>query len=1296
MSAPTPPTSTLLDMATASAASDVELASSVNTVDAVKKVDAVKQVDTSNTKRSAADGKASHNANAARLVLEDGYYHQHMQELLHYIQQVQAPLWPDACDATIGRYLGLSQDAQRLWLRLVQRKGPCFMLAQLDYADIGDIHEAWQQLLAVGLLQALSVHRVADYLAQATKSQLQQLWSLLADPILADPTLVDPILADQVLAEQVLTDHVAGTLPTRPKAQAPRAAFYTPLLQAWQQCYALEYQRTVSLDAGGRASGLLAINAPDADRAIASSGCALWLSAIQALHRLPAVKRDDTSSGTTGRHATVNHASPADEEPNDAAFRENACTENAERYVLNAERHALNAERYVLNADSSCWVATVEGRDSLDYLYFLYFGALSAQDKDGKPSATPFTLRDLGIRQVRSNTGANTEAVLVRQHVSSQEERNFRRRFDDSTTARRAFAWAQARQQMFIAAKAWQTRWRALTTSSEHRSDDVEADAGVEAKLVTTGLNTTSTKQAKIQLALQLWPELLAWWQHLRQLAPALEARSERHAQQLWYGLGRWAERCYSELLSDVSTLAAQDMAAQDMAAQHSSAQHMAEQDVATATDTCVLDGQPDTEHYAALALVCYHAAPQWPASERLVRLYDKWRQWPELAATASASPSATAVAAAVTAAVATARHAPDASSPASPDSVASSGVCPPPAVDANAAVTALWQALPQQRIPRGALAQQLMQQLLERMIQSPDCDTELIFAQDIWQRRLARHCGTRHTVLTAMLQQAPCIVLDEVYRQRVEDGVLRYVQPLGYQGFFAENTLWRALFTLILWPVLYHKAELHNDFELRPRSLMQPGFYLQHQAEIEAELAVLQPLTAAGLATLLQRYQAIRAQQTDLVRWPAQFAGWLLLLWYGRWSARALQGFLAQGFSAPDTSALVMSASQGITQAQSASTPVGLVPADTEALTANAGHLTEPSVSDMGAVLATVIRRMAQDFPRNSQGFPDLLLYKELNNPQTTATNQPSDHGPASPPTLWQLSAQLLMHGSEPFIETCAEQFSDDTKGSGADITRCDLEHLTALALAYPAWAAQISSSQVIPQFELQLVEVKAAGDQLRAAQLARLQWFLQLNVAAAVLRVAWGTDPERLYAVVDVETTGGKAEQDRITEIAVVQVRAGKIVGSWSSLVNPERKIPRYIQRLTGITDAMVANAPTFAQLWPEIASNFVDAVFVAHNVNFDYGFVRAEAQRAGQTLMMPRLCTVVQSRRFLPGLSGYGLAALATQLDLPLTQHHRAHADAWATAHLLLKVQAAGGGTELQSGSSSALPSEGQPEP
>lgn len=1278
MSAPIPPKSTLLDMATASAASDVELASSVNTVDAVKKVDAVKQVDTSKTKRSAADGKTSHNANAARLVLEDGYYHQHMQELLHYIQQVQAPLWPDACDATIQRYLGLSQDAQRLWLRLVQRKGPCFMLAQLDYADIGDIHEAWQQLLAVGLLQALSVHRVADYLAQATKSQLQQLWSLLADPI---------------LAEQVLTDHVARTLPTRPKAQAPRAVFYTPLLQAWQQCYAQEYQRTVSLDAGGRASGLLAIDAPDADRAIASSGCALWLSAIQALHRLPAVKRDDASSGTTGRHAIHTHATPGDDDrafSNGAysdvafsdvafsdvaasveAFRENACTENA-------ERHALNAERYVLNADSSCWVATVEGRDSLDYLYFLYFGALSAQDKDGKPSATPFTLRDLGIRQVRSNTGANTEAVLVRQHVSSQEERNFRRRFDDSTTARRAFAWAQARQQMFIAAKAWQTRWRALTTSSEHRSDDVEADAGVEAKLVTTGLNTTSTKQAKIQLALQLWPELLAWWQHLRQLAPALEARSERHAQQLWYGLGRWAERCYSELLSDVSP-----MAAQDMAAQHTSAQHMAEQDVATATDTCVLDGQPDTEHYAALALVCYHAAPQWPASERLVRLYDKWRQWPELAATASAPID-------VSAAVATARHAPDASSLAFSVSVASSGVCPPPAVDANAAVTALWQALPQQRIPRGALAQQLMQQLLERMIQSPDCDTELIFAQDIWQRRLARHCGTRHSVLTAMLQQAPCIVLDEVYRQRVEDGVLRYVQPLGYQGFFAENTLWRALFTLILWPVLYHKAELHNDFELRPRSLMQPGFYLQHQAEIEAELAVLQPLTTAGLATLLQRYQAIRAQQTDLVRWPAQFAGWLLLLWYGRWSARALQDFAAQGLAPQHTSA------QGMPQAQPATTQPEHVLADTEALTVNSGHLTEPSVSDMGAVLATVIRRMAQDFPRNSQGFPDLLLYKELNNPQTTATNQPSDHGPASPPTLWQLSAQLLMHGSEPFTETCTEQFSDDTKGSGAVITRCDLEHLTALALAYPAWAAQISSSQVIPQFELQLVEVKAAGDQLRAAQLARLQWFLQLNVAAAVLRVAWGTDPERLYAVVDVETTGGKAEQDRITEIAVVQVRAGNIVGSWSSLVNPERKIPRYIQRLTGITDAMVANAPTFAQLWPEIASNLVDAVFVAHNVNFDYGFVRAEAQRAGQTLMMPRLCTVVQSRRFLPGLSGYGLAALATQLDLPLTQHHRAHADAWATAHLLLKVQAAGGGTELQSGSSSALPSEGQPEP
>jgi hypothetical protein len=722
---------------------------------------------------SAADVKtnASHNAKAARFVLEDGYYHQHMQELLHYVQQVQAPLWPDACDITIQRYLGVSQDAQRLWLRLVQRKGPCFMLAQLDYADIGNIHEAWQQLLAVGLLQALSVHRVADYLAQATKPQLQQLWSVLADHVLADHRLPD---------HEPAAFLPATSLPAYPKAQAPRAAFYTPLLQLWQRCYAQEYQRVPCMDADHPTPGVarLAMDASGADRSIPRSVCARWLAAIQALHRVPAIACDDAA-----RRADISHL---------------------ERY---------NEQR----ADNLCWVATVEGRDSLDYLYFLYFGALSAQDRDGKPSATPFTLRDLGIRQVRTTSGSDREEGSIRQNTGSQAQAQFRRRFEDSVTARRAFAWAQARQQMFVAAKAWQGRWRALTMPSDRRRDDVASSA--EAASVNAA--TTATKQAKIQLALQLWPELLGWWQHVQQLAPALEARSERHAQQLWYGLGRWAERCYSELLSDVSTVVEDPVSELHVSAKHvsdascsalngaepclsapgvsapslsdiscsenrcsenscleksGSANSSGATEAAAVTDTPAPQPKPDAEHFAALVLACYQAAPQWPASERLVRLYDKWRQWPDIVAAESAP---------------------------LPPSATHFGPYPP------------------QKIPRGALAQQLMQQLLERMMQSPDGDTELIFAHDFWDRRLAARCGARHSVLTAMLRQAPCIVLDEVYRQRVEDGVLRYVQPLGYQGFFAENMLWRALFTLVLWPVLYHQGEMHNDFELRPRSLM-------------------------------------------------------------------------------------------------------------------------------------------------------------------------------------------------------------------------------------------------------------------------------------------------------------------------------------------------------------------------------------------------------------------------------------------------------------------------------------------
>lgn len=206
-----------------------------------------------------------------------------------------------------------------------------------------------------------------------------------------------------------------------------------------------------------------------------------------------------------------------------------------------------------------------------------------------------------------------------------------------------------------------------------------------------------------------------------------------------------------------------------------------------------------------------------------------------------------------------------------------------------------------------------------------------------------------------------------------------------------------------------------------------------------------------------------------------------------------------------------------------------------------------------------------------------------------------------------------------------------------------------------------------------LMLVEVKAPGDVLRRHQLTRLQILQQLGFRIAVQRVAFGYDPTTTYAVVDVETTGGRATHDRITEIAIVRVQGGKVIDRYAQLINPQRHIPSFITRLTGISNAMVATVPEFADLADDLQLRLQGCIFVAHNAKFDYGFVKQEFLRAGIHWRAPQLCTVVQSRRYFPRLPSYGLAALAAHLGLTLTQHHRALADAEATAELLLLIQA-----------------------
>lgn len=157
-------------------------------------------------------------------------------------------------------------------------------------------------------------------------------------------------------------------------------------------------------------------------------------------------------------------------------------------------------------------------------------------------------------------------------------------------------------------------------------------------------------------------------------------------------------------------------------------------------------------------------------------------------------------------------------------------------------------------------------------------------------------------------------------------------------------------------------------------------------------------------------------------------------------------------------------------------------------------------------------------------------------------------------------------------------------------------------------------------------------------------------------------------MYAVIDVETTGGSAAKDRITEIAIVVHDGQRIVREFATLLNPERPIPLYITDITGISDDMVADAPRFYEVAREIVALTEGCTFVAHNVNFDYGFIREEFMRLGYPYQRERLCTVRLSRELVPGLPSYSLGPLCNHLGIPNHARHRAKGDADATVRVL----------------------------
>jgi DNA polymerase-3 subunit epsilon len=208
-----------------------------------------------------------------------------------------------------------------------------------------------------------------------------------------------------------------------------------------------------------------------------------------------------------------------------------------------------------------------------------------------------------------------------------------------------------------------------------------------------------------------------------------------------------------------------------------------------------------------------------------------------------------------------------------------------------------------------------------------------------------------------------------------------------------------------------------------------------------------------------------------------------------------------------------------------------------------------------------------------------------------------------------------------------------------------------------------------LVREGQVSFIEIKAEGDVVRRNQLTRLRQLGNAGILAEIGRVDFRFDPEQDYVVVDIETTGGWASSDRITEIGAVKIRNHKVVGEWHSLINPQRSIPAKIVHLTGITNDMVRGAPLFSEVADSFMQFMDDGIFVAHNVNFDYGFIAREYERLERRFRYPKLCTCAGMRRRFPGHRSYSLGSLCEIFQIDLEDHHRALCDARAAARLLI---------------------------
>ncbi len=258
----------------------------------------------------------------------------------------------------------------------------------------------------------------------------------------------------------------------------------------------------------------------------------------------------------------------------------------------------------------------------------------------------------------------------------------------------------------------------------------------------------------------------------------------------------------------------------------------------------------------------------------------------------------------------------------------------------------------------------------------------------------------------------------------------------------------------------------------------------------------------------------------------------------------------------------------------------------------------------------------------------------------------------------------QSLVHWGSKSLDRVQAMVEHAPKGAIAHMLRLMAQDWRGTKDGFP-------DLMVVEDGVARFIEIKATGDVIRRNQLTRLRQLRAAGFRADILQVMWKVDPDQTYVVVDVETTGGRPGLHRVTEIGAVKMKGGEVIDEWSSLINPQRSIPANITRITGITNDMVADAPVFAQVAESFAAFMGDAIFAAHNVNFDYGFISAEFQMVDRHFRHPKICTCSSMRKLYPGYKSYSLKNLCREFHIDLTSHHRALCDAQAAAELLKLV-------------------------